>query len=466
MTRTVTTKAVTRIITKGLTGWEAGKLSLQDLIDSYHGRDSVLTEADMAAIRNVPMEGGDVKDYNMFMALCRGFHMGHIVGEWTCADACLGISFLDGLLKDTAKRRMVELFESCGPRVVTQKQYEDIVAAQREKKLEFEYSLGYVIEKRFYAIASPEAEMMIDEAGVDIESVEDFVSAVPEKYKGFCKQAIDEIRCLHTSGKLPAVCHKKDTEKAEPLLAKWMEDQLSAQDTMKLVDMLYISGQKLYDYDELPEWKDYLERYHQYLFGDEDERFRHVYAVLEECPAVWIDKRGCYKAPSKPSEWITRSTELFLELINDDDKPKKSIQSVGAELTDRLDMAEQNIRLFLATKAILDAAAEAVGLDIPDKGGMLANPYIRLGAFIALYNIRLEELKEERKSWESGETRLEKALKMLPVIDPEMLRPSPDCLKQLKGEILKDAQGEEWLRIKVRSLEYGDGFNFKELLNE
>jgi len=79
---------------------------------------------------------------------------------------------------------------------------------------------------------------------------------------------------------------------------------------------------------------------------------------------------------------------------------------------------------------------------------------------------RLEELREERKSWESAETRLEKALKMLPAIDPEKLRPSPDSLKQLKSKILKNAQGEEWLRIKVLSLECGDGFNFKELLNE
>jgi hypothetical protein len=47
-------------------------------------------------------------------------------------------------------------------------------AAQREKELEFEYSLGHVIEKRFYVIAPPEAKKEIDEAGVDIESVADF----------------------------------------------------------------------------------------------------------------------------------------------------------------------------------------------------------------------------------------------------------------------------------------------------
>ncbi len=100
MTRKVTPTAVKRIITKGLTGWEAGKLILQDLIDSYHGRDSVLTETDMETIRCAPMEGADVRDYNMFMALCRGFHMGHILGEWTCVDAGLQISFLDGVLRD------------------------------------------------------------------------------------------------------------------------------------------------------------------------------------------------------------------------------------------------------------------------------------------------------------------------------------------------------------------------------
>ena len=69
MTRTVTKTAVKKIITKGLTGWERGKLILQDLVDSYHNKDSLLTEADMATISNAPMEGADVRDYNMFMAL-------------------------------------------------------------------------------------------------------------------------------------------------------------------------------------------------------------------------------------------------------------------------------------------------------------------------------------------------------------------------------------------------------------
>ncbi len=340
------------------------------------------------------------------------------------------------------------------------------MAAQRVKKLIFEYSLGYVIEERFYAIAPSATKEEIDEAGVDIESMADFVAAVPEAYSDLCRQAIDEIRRLYISCKLEAVCHKEDMKKAEPLLAKWKTGRLSAQHTVKLVDMLYVTGQQLYDCDELPEWKDYMDKYHQYLFGDEDGRFRHTYAVLEYCPKVWVDEQDCYKGPPKPSEWITRSTELLLGLISHDDMPRKSMQSVRVELRDRLETAEQHIRLFLAVKVILDAVTDAVELNVRGDEGVLASRNTRLGAHIALYNIRLEELKEERKPWESAETRLEKTLKMLSAIDPEKLRPSPDSLKQLKGEILKDVQGEEWLREKVLALKCDDGFSLKELIEK
>ena len=84
--------------------------------------------------------------------------------------------------------------------------------------------------------------------------------------------------------------------------------------------MLYIIGQQLYDCNELPEWKDYVDNYHQYLFADEDKRFRYVYAILDNCPEVWIDKQGYYDGPTKTSEWITSNTELYLVLINHDDK--------------------------------------------------------------------------------------------------------------------------------------------------
>lgn len=96
---------------------------------------------------------------------------------------------------------------------------------------------------------------------------------------------------------------------------------------------------------------------------------------------------------------------------------------------------------------------------------MLIAPDIRLGGHIALYNIRLEELHEKRSSSDSEEPRLEKILKLLPFIDLEKLKPSPICLKKLQSDILNDAKSEEWMRTKVLSIQYGDGFSFKEIWN-
>jgi len=464
MAKTVTTTAVKRIITKGLSGWQAGKLVLQDMVDSFLGRDSVLTETDMAAIQQARMEGRDVRHYNMFMTLCRGFHWGYVLAEWACKDACLQIGFLDDALTDAEKRRTVALFESCGPRPVTRKQYEQIVAAQRKRKLTFEFGLGYVIEKRFYAIAPPEARAIIDETGLDIESVGDFVAAVPEAYTDLCKQAIDEIHRLHTGGKLPAVYDETDAKEVETLLKRWKKSGLSAEDAMRLIDKLYVTGQALYDCPELPEMKPFIERYQRH-WCDEDERFRHVYAILQDCPDVWLDPEGHYKRPTPPSDHITRMRESLLGLIGHDGKTKKAVTRVGAELRDRLYTAEQNIRLFLAIRAVLDTAADAVELDVPGSDGVLSGANMRLDAFITLYNLRLEELREEGHCGQSEETRLERALKLLPAIEGGTLKPSSDYLKQLKTKILDDARGDEWLRTKVRSLMCRDGFKFDELLD-
>ena len=149
--------------------------------------------------------------------------------------------------------------------------------------------------------------------------------------------------------------------------------------------------------------------------------------------------------------------------------PKKTVDSTGAEWPSphpssrRFDLYQEDPLTEISLDSGVNKWAES--LLISAKEGVLASPYMRLGAFIALYNIRLEELREERGSRESSETRLEKALKMLPAIDPEKLRPSPDSLKQLKANILKDAQGEAWLRTRLFSLECADGFKIEEMLN-
>ena len=50
MARRLTKEAIRKLLTKGLTGWKAGKLILQDSIESYFRRESFLTEGDNAKV--------------------------------------------------------------------------------------------------------------------------------------------------------------------------------------------------------------------------------------------------------------------------------------------------------------------------------------------------------------------------------------------------------------------------------
>lgn len=78
----------------------------------------------------------------------------------------------------------------------------------------------------------------------------------------------------------------------------------------------------------------------------------------------------------------------------------------------------------------------------------------------------MQSLNEDRRWSNSEETKLEKMLKTLNPIDVEKLKPSAESVERLKNDITTNKNRYEWLQEKMCSLEYGDGFNFKELLKE
>ena len=99
MTRTVTAKAVKRIITKGLTGWERGRLVIQDFADRYSEKPSFLTDADLLEIKRGLSGDKNIRDYNDLMAMGRGIEKGLMVCCLTwpvaCLDLCTLIEMLD-----------------------------------------------------------------------------------------------------------------------------------------------------------------------------------------------------------------------------------------------------------------------------------------------------------------------------------------------------------------------------------
>jgi hypothetical protein len=466
MARMVTSTAVKKIITKGLTGWEAGKLLLQNLVDTHCNKPPLLSEADIFAIENMSMQSQDAKDYNILMGLGRRLEKGLMICHMACNEACLDISFLVTLIRDACNHKTSELLSSFLPRIVTRKQYDDIVSAQKQKKLEFEYSLGYAMEERFYFLAPRGARNEIDELCVDIESAESFVSVVPDKYSAFCEQAIREIHTLYIDGKLKAVYQKEDEEQVKPLLGKWSNNELSMKETLKLVDMLFVTGQHLYECEELPEWKKYMDEYQIYLFGDDDKRFWHNYAILEDCPESWLDDNGYYENPLPPGKWMTRRIEIALGLQATEGKKVKSIRLVSSELQAVLNRVALNTRIFLALRVILEVAINRVGLYISEKEWTLSDLNEKLELYAEEYNHKLSEVKEKSKWWNSGENKLEKVLKTLSLIDISKFEPLTESVEKLKNNILDGVRDSMWLREKSLSLEYDDGFDFRQFMKD
>ena len=69
--------------------------------------------------------------------------------------------------------------------------------------------------------------------------------------------------------------------------------------------MLYVTGQQLYECDELQEWKEFIDNYQRYWHDEEDKRFRNSYAIVQEANESNLDENGYYKHLCSPSEWIT-----------------------------------------------------------------------------------------------------------------------------------------------------------------
>jgi hypothetical protein len=87
-----------------------------------------------------------------------------------------------------------------------------------------------------------------------------------------------------------------------------------------------------------------------------------------------------------------------------------------------------------------------------------------LEAYVNLYNHSLSRLKENGSGSREKESKLVQALCGLSAIDLDKLKPSVTSMQQLKDNITNNLGNQGWLIEKVRSLEYDDGFSFRELL--
>ena len=345
---------IKRLLSKGLTGREAGKLIFQDnwLVDTRRG--GFLSERDMSSIKAGLRTDRDIKEYNSYVRLYKyvDYTLKEVRITGLEAEAFLHYTYL--LLQTYEKAEAFQLAYMSIPAIVTHKQYEELSARQRADKLKSVLSLQEVIT----TLSGVELEYVLEED--EPEPVIDF-----QKDERLI-QAVERIKELLKSGKLKPLKLEKwdDYYQAHKL-------KIPAQPVKEVLEMLdkLLTGELRHDEDdslsltvfrlnsvyELGEmsgwvkgWVDtYMPNYDEETSARPEGMMQSQYVAIIQNPLPEdLDKRGY---------WIERDY-LGSNLKPDAVKDSETI-------TTFLHASKERIKGFLAVQSVLEAISRVIELD-------------------------------------------------------------------------------------------------------
>jgi hypothetical protein len=221
-------KDISKILSKGLTGKEAGKLVLEDnwLVD--HMREGFLSPKDLSAIKAGLKSTRDIEDYNSYIETYR-------IIDYTLKDAHIMALQFQVRMENLIRLITMYLFGSTDqhimtkPVIMTEKEYQDTKARQKKELSEDIHELETVILWRYWE-TTPEG---IREQEPDDEYALDWLSReYPELYQGLISEIIELIK----AGKLqPVSINGKDKQKIISIETKWQD--LSSKIRSKIPDL-------------------------------------------------------------------------------------------------------------------------------------------------------------------------------------------------------------------------------------
>ncbi len=164
----VTRQQVKQILKSHLSGRETAKLILQDAWEKDHERDGFLTDEDIQRLKKGLRVSQDIDAYNSLIELYRIMSF-TLQGIRISALETVGIlEQANKLLRDCYLRSIIRKERLLSPAIMTEKQYQDVKARQRQELLQEAYNLGLALGMRAYEIASDEQREM---AGHSPESI-------------------------------------------------------------------------------------------------------------------------------------------------------------------------------------------------------------------------------------------------------------------------------------------------------
>ena len=349
---------VKRLLSKGLTGKEAGRLVFKDYWLTDTQRVGFLSEKDVSSLKAGLKSDKDIKEYNSFIRLYK--YVDYTLKELRIvaleAEVLLHITYR--ILDAYGMHEAFRLAEMYIPAIVTQKQYEELKVKQRAQKLEQVSSLQELISY----LSEVDFEIIVDDDEPEPEPETEIDFQNDERLRG----AVSTLQELLRAGKL------------HPLKLKNREDyydghklKIPAQPVQEVIEMLdkFLTGELQYGEDdslrmtvfrgknlyELEELEGFIKSWIEEYTPNWDEetsarplgRMQSQYVAIIQNPLPEdLDKRGY---------WIERDY-LGSNLKPDAEKDSETI-------TTFLHASKERIKGFLAVQSVLEAISRVIELD-------------------------------------------------------------------------------------------------------
>lgn len=349
---------VKRLLSKGLTGKEAGRLVFKDNWLADTGRGGFLSEKDVSSLKAGLKGDKDIKEYNSYIRLYK--YVDYTLKELRIvaleAEVLLHITYR--ILDAYGMHEAFRLAEMYIPAIVTQKQYEELKAKQRALKLDQVSSLQELISY----LSEVDFEIIVDDDEPEPESESEIDFQNDERLR----EAVSTIQELLRAGKLHPLKLKKredyyDGHKlkipAQPvqevieMLDKFLtgELQYGEDDSLR---MTVFRGKNLYELEELEGFiKSWIEEYTPNWDEETSARplgrmqSQHV-AIIQNPQPSNLDERGYWIEPDY----------LGLDVEMDTKRDSES-------LTIFMNTIRERIKGFLAVKSVLEAISKVIELD-------------------------------------------------------------------------------------------------------
>ena len=370
---------IKKILSKGLTGREAGKLIFQDnwLVDT--GRGGFLSDRDMSSLKAGLKTDRDIKEYNSYVRLYKyvDYTLKEVRITALAAEAFLHYIYM--LLQTYEKAELFRLAYMYIPAIVTQKQYEELSAKQRDNLLNSVLSL----EEAISHVSGVELEYVLEED--EPEPVIDF-----QKDERLI-QAVERIKKLLKSGKLkPLKLEKwKDYSHSHKLKipAQPVKEVVEMLDKLLTGELQYDEGddvkltvfriKDIYESEELRGWVSgwltYMPDYDKETGARPADMMQSQYVAIIQNPLPEdLDKRGY---------WIEKDY-LGSSLKPDAKKDSKAIATF-------LYASKERIKVFLGVQSVLEAISRVIEVDFLED---LEQWRQELQSIVAVFNSQIDRL--------------------------------------------------------------------------